>query len=70
MKTGKSFCAQFLTDDVVLSGEHSEYNFFDISEIEKLDNLSEKYKEVIFSCVKPGTEIGKDTSTLTITLNF
>tara|TARA_Y100000034_G_scaffold85759_1_gene102793 strand:- start:696 stop:1211 length:516 start_codon:yes stop_codon:yes gene_type:complete len=47
------FCAEYLTDDVVLSGEHNEYKFFDIYEIEELDELSEEFKKIIFSCVAP-----------------
>jgi len=62
------FCAQFLTDDVVLSDEHSEYKFFDINEIEELDELSEEFKEVIFSCVKSETELNENK--ITIILKF
>ena len=64
------FCAQYLTDDVVLSDEHSEYKFFDIDEIKELDDLSEEFKKVIFSCVKPEVEVEIDEKKLIITLRI
>ena len=60
------FCAQFLTDDVVLSDEHSEFKFFDINEIEELDELSEEFKEVIFSCVKPEMKVNENKIVITL----
>lgn len=70
MKNGNKhfFCAQFLTDDVTLSDEHSEYRFFDINEIKELDELSEKFKEVIFSCIE--LETGLNENKITIILKF
>ena len=64
------FCAQYLTDDVILSDEHSEYKFFDINEIKELDDLSEEFKKVIFSCVKPEVEVEIDEKKLIITLRI
>jgi len=64
------FCAQYLTDDIKLSDEHSEYNFFDIDKIRDLDDLSEEFKKVIFSCVKPEVEVEIDEKKLTITLRI
>ncbi len=53
MKIGNKhfFCAQFLTDDVVLSDEHHEYKFFDFEEIKELQDLSNDYKRAIVSCI-------------------
>jgi 8-oxo-dGTP diphosphatase len=51
------FCASFLTDDVQLSNEHSEYRFFDISEIKDLEDISKTFKKVILKC------LGKETGT-------
>jgi len=50
------FSAQFLTDDITLSDEHSEHGFFDIDEIKDLDNLSEEFKNVIFACMEKRNE--------------
>jgi len=44
------FSAEFLTDDVALSDEHSAYDFFNIDQIRELDDLSENFKEVIIKC--------------------
>ena len=70
MKNGNKhfFCAQYLTDDVVLSDEHSEYKFFDINEVKGLDDLSSEFKKAIFSCISPETKIDEDK--LIITLKF
>ena len=69
MKSGHKhfFSATFLTDDITLSDEHSEYGVFDIDQIKKLDNLSEDYKEVILSSM--GEDIpDKEENKLIITL--
>lgn len=41
------FSGQFLTDDVTLSEEHSEYGFFSLEEIQNLDNISPEYLKAI-----------------------
>lgn len=41
------FSGQFLSDDVTLSEEHSEYGFFSLEEIQNLDNISSKYLKAI-----------------------
>ena len=45
------YCATFLNDDVHISNEHHEFKFFDISEIENLDNLNEAFRKVILKCL-------------------
>ncbi len=60
------FSAEFLTDDVTLSDEHSGHEFVNIDKIKELDNLSKEYKEAIFACVK--TDLNENK--LTITLKF
>jgi 8-oxo-dGTP diphosphatase len=58
MKNGNKhfFSATFLTDDITLSDEHSEYGFFDIDQIRELDNLSESYRDAIFSSMGENVE--------------
>ena len=41
------YCAAFLSDDVQISNEHYEYKFFDVSEIEGLDDIDEKFRKDI-----------------------
>jgi len=59
--TGKKrfFCASFMTDDVHLSNEHSEYKFFHIDEIENLDNLDETFRSIILKCLGREAKIKK-----------
>ena len=45
------FSASFLSDDVTLSDEHSEYNFFDFEEAKELDEIAEEFKEAILICM-------------------
>jgi len=54
------FSANFLTDDVILSDEHNKYNFYDLESIKNLDELSEEFKEVIFTCMNNSNNINEN----------
>jgi 8-oxo-dGTP pyrophosphatase MutT (NUDIX family) len=62
------FCVKFLTDDVTLSDEHSEYKFFNIEDIKNLKELSSDYKKVILSCL--GVDKDIEETKLLITINL
>ena len=49
------FKGKFLSDDIILSDEHSEYNFFNLDEIKGLEGLSSEYRKAIYAC------LGKET---------
>ena len=45
------FCAAFMTDDVHLSNEHTEFKFFHKDEIADLEDLDETFRSVILKCL-------------------
>ena len=58
------FSCEFLTDDVILSDEHSEYGFFNLDEIEQLDDLASQYRKPIYAVLKKDMNEQKLTVTL------
>ena len=58
------FSCEFLTDDVILSDEHSEYGFFNLAEIEQLGDLADKYRKPIYAVLKKDINEQKLTVTL------
>jgi ADP-ribose pyrophosphatase YjhB (NUDIX family)/5'(3')-deoxyribonucleotidase len=60
------FTCEFLTDDIILSDEHQEYGFFNLEEVEQLEDLSEKYKKPIFKCMSDNLNEQKIKITLNI----
>ena len=60
------FTCEFLTDDIILSDEHQEYGFFNLEEVEQLEDLSEKYKKPIFKSMSDNLNEQKIKITLNI----
>ena len=58
------FSCEFLTDDVILSDEHSGHGFFNLAEIEQLGDLADKYRNPIYAVLKKDINEQKLTVTL------